>query len=151
MVTAGVTRPGTASEGRVCGEDGASEITIDATWAEALEGLDGFSHIWVVWWIDRFDKPPERKLVHPEGRSEMPLVGIFATRSPHRPCPVGITAVRLLRRNGRKLYVEGLDAFRGTQVLDIKPYLRRGDLIEEAGAPEWLARLWQIHDAERSE
>ena len=150
-VTAGVTRPGATSGGRVRGESGASEITIDAAWAEALEGIEGFSHIWVVWWIDRFDEPPERQLVHPEGRSEMPLVGLFATRSPHRPCPIGITAVRLLRRNGRKLYVEGLDAFQGTRVLDIKPYLRRGDLIAEAGAPEWLERLWQIHDAERSE
>jgi tRNA (Thr-GGU) A37 N-methylase len=78
----------------------------------------------------------------------MPLVGLFATRSPHRPCPVGITAVRLLRRDGRRLHVEGLDAFEGTPILDIKPYLRRGDLIQEATAPEWLQRLWQIHDAE---
>ena len=149
-VTVGVARPGTASVDSVRGEGDASEITVDGAWAEALEGLEGFSHIWVVWWIDRFDEPPERQRVHPEGRAEMPLVGLFATRSPHRPCPVGITAVRLLRRTGRKLYVEGLDAFEGTRVLDIKPYLRRGDLIEEAGAPEWLERLWQIHDAERS-
>ena len=149
-VTAGMTRPGTASGGRVRGDAEASVITIDGAWVEALEGIEGFSHIWVVWWIDRFDGPPERQLVHPEGRSEMPLVGFFATRSPHRPCPIGITAVRLLRRNGRKLYVKGLDAFEGTLVLDIKPYLRRGDLIEEAGAPEWLERLWQIHDADRS-
>jgi tRNA-Thr(GGU) m(6)t(6)A37 methyltransferase TsaA len=148
-VTAGVRHPGMASGGRVHGDAGVSEIMIDAVWAEALDGIEDFSHIWVVWWIDRFDEPPERLLVHPEGRSEMPLVGLFATRSPHRPCPVGITAVRLLRRHGTKLYVEGLDAFEGTRVLDIKPYLRRGDLIEDAGAPEWLERLWQIHDAER--
>ena len=150
-VTVGALRPGTVphSDGRH-GEDSASEITIDPAWSEALEGIEGFSHIWVVWWIDRFEAPPDRQQVHPEGRSEMPLVGLFATRSPHRPCPVGITAVRLLRRNGRRLYVEGLDAFEGTPVLDIKPYLRRGDLIEEASAPDWLVRLWQIHDAERA-
>jgi tRNA-Thr(GGU) m(6)t(6)A37 methyltransferase TsaA len=151
-VTVGVTRPGTSSRGR--GDQGdttSSEITIDAAWSEALDGIEGFSHIWVVWWIDRFDEPPERQLVHPEGRSDMPLVGLFATRSPHRPCPVGITVVRLLERDGRRLLVEGLDAFEGTQVLDIKPYLRRGDLVLEAGAPEWLERLWQIHDAERGE
>jgi tRNA-Thr(GGU) m(6)t(6)A37 methyltransferase TsaA len=148
-VTVGVPRPGTSP---CCdggdGESDASEITIDAAWSEALDGLEEFSHVWVVWWIDRFDDPPERQRVRPEGRAEMPLVGLFATRSPHRPCAVGITAVRLLRRKGRRLLVEGLDAFEGTQVLDIKPYLRRGDLIEGARAPDWLERLWQIHDAE---
>ena len=151
-VTVGVPRPGTPSGDK--GDQGdivSSEITIKSAWSEALDGIEGFSHIWVVWWIDRFDEPPERQHVHPEGRSDMPLVGLFATRSPHRPCPVGITAVRLLKRNGRRLLVEGLDAFEGTQVLDIKPYLRRGDLVLEAGAPEWLERLWQIHDAERGE
>ena len=154
-VTVGVRRPGTAprgdgghSEADASALPDVSEITIDAAWSEALGGIEEFSHIWVVWWIDGFTEPPERKQVHPEGRSEMPLVGLFATRSPHRPCPVGITAVRLVRRNGRRLYVEGLDAFEGTHVLDIKPYLRRGDLIEEASAPDWLERLWQIHDAE---
>jgi tRNA (Thr-GGU) A37 N-methylase len=79
----------------------------------------------------------------------MPLVGLFATRSPHRPCPIGITAVRLLARQGARLRVEGLDANEGTPVLDIKPYLRRGDLIPEATAPDWLERLWRMHDEER--
>jgi tRNA-Thr(GGU) m(6)t(6)A37 methyltransferase TsaA len=149
-VTAGVSRPGAPSRGGADrGEATLSEITIDAGWSEALDGIEGFTHIWVVWWIDRLDEPPERKHVHPEGRSDMPLVGLFATRSPHRPCPIGITAVRLVKRSGRRLLVEGLDAFEGTQVLDIKPYLRRGDLVLEAGAPEWLERLWQIHDAQR--
>lgn len=151
-VTMGVPRPGATSDAvRDRGEAEPSEITINAAWSEALDGLEGFSHIWVVWWIDRFDEPPERLHVHPEGRKDMPLVGLFATRSPHRPCPIGITAVRLLGCKGRRLLVEGLDAFEGTRVLDIKPYLRRGDLIPEAGAPEWLERLWQIHDAERGE
>ncbi|NIV33700.1 MAG: tRNA (N6-threonylcarbamoyladenosine(37)-N6)-methyltransferase TrmO [Anaerolineae bacterium] len=151
-VTVGVPRPGGPSRGRGAQSNTIpSEITIDAAWSEALDGIEGFSHIWVVWWIDRFDEPPEGQHVHPEGRPEMPLVGLFATRSPHRPCPVGITAVRLLERKGRRLVVEGLDAFEGTHVLDIKPYLRRGDLVSEASAPEWLERLWQIHDAERGE
>jgi tRNA-Thr(GGU) m(6)t(6)A37 methyltransferase TsaA len=149
-VTVGQPRPGTPSRGAGDhSEVEAAEITIDAAWSEALDGIEGFSHIWVLWWIDRFADPPERQRVHPEGRSEMPLVGLLATRSPHRPCPIGITAVRLLERRGRRLLVEGLDAFEGTFVLDIKPYLRRGDLILEAGAPDWLERLWQIHDVDR--
>ncbi|MFN2217453.1 MAG: tRNA (N6-threonylcarbamoyladenosine(37)-N6)-methyltransferase TrmO [Anaerolineae bacterium] len=131
------------------GEVDTAEITIDAAWEEALDGIEEFSHIWVLWWIDRFDDPPKARCVHPEGRAEMPLVGLFATRSPHRPFPIGLTAVRLLDRAGNRLVVQGLDAFVDTLVLDIKPYLRRGDMVPEAVVPVWLGRLWQIHDAER--
>jgi tRNA (Thr-GGU) A37 N-methylase len=60
-----------------------------------------------------------------------------------------MTSVRLLGRQGRHLTVEGLDAYEGTPVLDIKPYLRRGDLISDATMPDWLERLWEIHDRER--
>ena len=130
-------------------EEGSAEIEIDVAWAEALDGIDGFSHIWVVWWPDRFEEPPTSPRVHPEGREEMPLVGLFATRSPHRPCPIAITAVRLLERRGTRLRVQGLDASLGTPIFDIKPYLRRGDLIPEATMPDWLEHLWRIHDEER--
>ena len=129
-------------------EPGWAEIEIGADWAEALDGIEGFSHIWVVWWLDRFEAPPTSRRVHPEGRAEMPLVGLFATRSPRRPCPVAITVVRLLAHEGARLRVEGLDACEGTPVLDIKPYLRRGDLVPEATAPDWLEQMWQIHDEE---
>lgn len=125
-----------------------AEIEIDAAWSEALEGLEGFSHIWILWWLDRFESPPTSPRVHPERRQELPLVGLFATRSPHRPCPIAMTAVRLLACQGRRLSVEGLDAYAGTPVLDIKPYLRRGDLIPEATMPAWLEQLWEIHDRE---
>ncbi len=131
-------------------EAGIAEIEIDAAWAEALDGIEEFSHIWVVWWPDRFEELPTSPRVHPEGRQEMPEVGLFATRSPHRPCPVAITAVRLLEHHGARLLVQGLDASPDTPVLDIKPYLRRGDLIPEATMPRWLERLWRIHDEERS-
>jgi tRNA-Thr(GGU) m(6)t(6)A37 methyltransferase TsaA len=130
-------------------EAGTAEIEIDAAWAEALDGIGEFSHIWVVWWPDRFEEPPTLPRVHPEGRREMPEVGLFATRSPHRPCPIAITAVRLQEHHGARLLVQGLDASPGTPVLDIKPYLRRGDLIPGATMPDWLERLWRIHDKER--
>lgn len=126
-----------------------AEIEIDAEWAEGLDGVEGFSHIWILWWLDRFESPPSSLRVHPERRAELPLVGLFATRSPQRPCPIAMTAVRLLSRQGRRLQVEGLDAYAGTPVLDIKPYLRRGDLIPEAQMPVWLERLWESHDRER--
>ena len=105
-----------------------AEIEIDAAWVDALDGIEKFSHIWVIWWLDRSRDAPESPRVHPEGRSEMPLVGLFATRSPRRPNPVGLTCVRLVERRGPRLRVQGLDAFEGTPVLDIKPYLNRGDM-----------------------
>ena len=137
------------SAGKERWEEGEVEIEIDPAWTEALDGIEGFSHIWVVWWLDRSSGSLDSLRVHPEGRAEMPLVGIFATRSPRRPNPIAITAVRLLERQGPRLRVEGLDAYEGTPVLDVKPYLRRGDLVAGAAAPEWLKRMWRIHDQER--
>jgi tRNA-Thr(GGU) m(6)t(6)A37 methyltransferase TsaA len=130
-------------------EEAPAEIEVDPAWAAALDGIEGFSHIWVVWWLDRFDAPPSSVHVRPERREEMPLVGIFATRSPQRPNPIAMTPVRLLAREGNRLRVQGLDAYEGTPVLDIKPYLCRGDLIPEATMPPWLEELWRIHDEER--
>jgi tRNA-Thr(GGU) m(6)t(6)A37 methyltransferase TsaA len=126
-----------------------AELEIEPAWAGALDGIEAFTHIWVVWWLDRFESPPDALRVRPERKEELPLVGIFATRSPHRPNPIALTAVRLLERHGPLLRVEGLDAYEGTLILDIKPYLRRGDMIPEAQMPDWLERLWRNHDGER--
>jgi tRNA-Thr(GGU) m(6)t(6)A37 methyltransferase TsaA len=132
-------------------EEQPSEIEVAPAWAEALDGLGSFSHIWIVWWLDGFDEPPTSRLVHPEGRADLPEVGLFATRSPHRPNPIAMTAVSLLELLGNRLWVRGLDAFEGSLVLDIKPYLRRGDMIPEAAMPDWLERLWRSHDEERGD
>ena len=71
-------------------------------------------------------------------REDLPLVGLFATRSPRRPNPIGVTTVRLLERRGNVLRVLGLDALDGTPVLDIKPYLPYGDCIQDTHVPEWV-------------
>lgn len=125
-----------------------SEIEVEPRYVEALDGVEAFSHLWIVWWFDQASGPLALQ-VHPEKRTDMPLLGVFATRSPRRPNPLAITAVRLLDRCGARLRVVGLDAYRGTPILDIKPYLRRGDLIPEANAPEWLERLWSTHDGKQ--
>jgi tRNA-Thr(GGU) m(6)t(6)A37 methyltransferase TsaA len=125
-------------------------VEVEPDWAEALDGIEGFSHIWLLWWLDRRDEPPETLRVHPEGRPEMPLVGIFATRSPRRPNPLAMTAVELLGREDRRLRVRGLDACQGTPILDIKPYLRRGDQIPAATMPAWLQQLWASHDRQKA-
>jgi tRNA-Thr(GGU) m(6)t(6)A37 methyltransferase TsaA len=123
-------------------EQAESEIEIDGAWVDALDGIEGFSHLWVLWLFDEVAGAPEALRIHPERRQELPLVGLFATRSPVRPNPIALTAVRLLGRDGARLIVAGLDAFEGSLVLDLKPYLLRGDQIAQVEQPEWLVRLW---------
>lgn len=84
-----------------------------------LADIEGFSHLFVLWHFDRVDdfdltaRPPSDDRPH----------GVFATRSPRRPNPIGLTVVELLRRDGTSLHVRGVDMLDGTPVLDMKPYL----------------------------
>ncbi|HSQ79367.1 MAG TPA: tRNA (N6-threonylcarbamoyladenosine(37)-N6)-methyltransferase TrmO [Candidatus Bathyarchaeia archaeon] len=97
------------------------EIEVRPEFEGGLEGLEGFSHIIVLF---HFHKARGAKLkVVPPGESRPR--GVFATRSPHRPNPLGLSVLRLLGREGRVLRVSGLDLVDGTPVLDIKPYTRR--------------------------
>ena len=84
--------------------------------------------------------------VHPRGRLDMPLLGVFATRSPYRPNPIGITLIELLEVEVCILTVHGLDAFEGTPVLDIKPFDYR-DMAKDMRVPEW----WRMLEKEKSE
>jgi|ERR1017187_2780081 tRNA-Thr(GGU) m(6)t(6)A37 methyltransferase TsaA len=99
-----------------------------------LTGIEGFSHIFVLWTFDRSEgydlmvTPPSDDRPH----------GVFTTRSPRRPNPIGLTVVELIRRDNAQLYVRGIDMLDGTPILDVKPYLsdipagtlRRGWLAE---------------------
>lgn len=115
-----------------------SDIVVNSDLTEALDGLDGFSHIIVLYWMHQLTKGRELPLkVHPMGKPELPLTGRLATRSPSRPNPVGQATVRLLERRGNILKVKGLDAIDGTPVIDIKPYLPRYDSAPDAKAPQW--------------
>jgi len=117
-----------------------SQVVIEPAWADALDGIEGFSHIWVLFQLSQ-SAPPESPCTHPQGREDAPLVGRFATRTPVRPNPIGMTAVELLAVEGNRLQVRGLDAFDGTPVLDLKPYLPQGDSLPQARVPDWLTRL----------
>ncbi|MFC2018476.1 tRNA (N6-threonylcarbamoyladenosine(37)-N6)-methyltransferase TrmO [Chloroflexota bacterium] len=122
-------------------EGGWSEVTSDIViapgLAESLDNLDEFSHIIVLFWMHRaIDREPKR--VHPMGNRGLPLVGLFASRSPYRPNPLGKTTVRLLGRRGNTLKVRGLDAVDGTPVVDIKPYIPGYDTAAEAKVPPWV-------------
>ncbi|MEM4374869.1 MAG: tRNA (N6-threonylcarbamoyladenosine(37)-N6)-methyltransferase TrmO [Nitrososphaerota archaeon] len=112
---------------------------------EALDGVEGFTHLFI---ISVFHKaPPEyRELLRVRPRrllrkglkeDELPTLGVFSTDSPVRPNPIGLTLVRLLRRDGHILYVDGLDLFDGTPVIDIKP-LRADYTTVEYHVPSWV-------------
>jgi len=119
-----------------------SEIELLPEHAERLEGIEDFSHIHVLFYLDRVSRYERgMKKFHPRDREDLPLVGAFATRSQRRPNPIGLTTVRLLGRKGNTLRVKGLDALDGTPVLDIKPYSARHDLHPEATAPDWVEKL----------
>ena len=119
-----------------------SDIVLDEEWTEHLECLDEFSHIMVIFWIHnlhREGRPPGK--IHPRGRADLPLVGLFATRAPYRPNPIGVSVVKLLHRHSNVLTVQGLDAIDGTPVLDIKSYMTPVDKPEDIRMPDWVSKI----------
>lgn len=139
--------------GRTAAEDDAwdaetAEIVLaDGFTAEALAGLDAFSHVEIVF---VFDQLAEHDITtaarRPRGNPDWPLVGIFAQRGRNRPNRIGVSVCRLLGVTGTRLTVRGLDAISGTPVLDIKPvlsgFLPRGDVREPDWAQAIMADYW---------
>jgi tRNA-Thr(GGU) m(6)t(6)A37 methyltransferase TsaA len=119
-----------------------SELVIAPEFEGLLDGIEDFSHALVLYWA-HFVGPEGRSLikVHPMGRKDLPLVGIFSTCSPARPNPVCVSAVRILERRGLTLRVEGLDAVDGSPVVDIKPYLPSYYAVENAKLSDWMNRI----------
>ena len=125
------------------------EITIDPAvlGPDALEGLEAFSHVEVIY---VFDQVGEDEVVtgarHPRGRADWPKVGILAQRGKNRPNRIGATICRIVGVEGRVLRVSGLDAIDGTPVIDIKPvmtgFLPRGDMREPDWAREIMKDYW---------
>lgn len=99
-----------------------SEIVVDESLTEALEGLENYPLIIVLYWMHRLKHETIRLKIHPRGDKNTPMRGLFATRTPQRPNPIGKMTVRLLKRKDNVLTVKGLDALDGTPVIDIKPY-----------------------------
>jgi tRNA-Thr(GGU) m(6)t(6)A37 methyltransferase TsaA len=126
-----------------------SRLTFDPQWGEALTGLDGFSHAIVICYLHLIGEYRPRTHIRPQRRPEMPEIGFFGTRTPARPNPISLTVVELRRREGHVLHVRNLDVYDGTPILDIKPYLTRGECVPDAQEPEWVARLREMHDRER--
>ena len=99
-----------------------SRIVLDTEFAPALDGFEEWSHIYVIFWLDRVVRTEEPVLHHPSSQRGSGPLGLFATRDPIHPNPIGLTLVELEKREGNVLWVRGLDAYDGTPVLDLKPY-----------------------------
>jgi tRNA-Thr(GGU) m(6)t(6)A37 methyltransferase TsaA len=124
------------------GVDG--RIELDPTLLHAVEDLEGFEHVWVIAWLDRVEG--FRAKVHPP-RSEIKR-GVLATRSPHRPNPLALSAMELVRVEGTVLHVRGVDLLDGTPVLDVKPYVPWSDAIPRSRVG-WLEEETPRLDADR--
>lgn len=115
-----------------------SEIVIEESLTDSLDGIEGFSHLIILWWMHRLKESTRPLRVHPGRRPGAPLTGVLATRAPVRPNPIGKATVRLLERRGNILKVEGLDALEGSPVIDIKPFIPAVDSAGDATVPSWV-------------
>ena len=116
-----------------------SEIVVDEKFTDALNGIENYSHVIIVYWMD---KVKDYVITHrPQGNPDVPVVGIFACRCPQRPNPIAMTTVRLMGRNGNKIKVKGLDILDGTPIIDIKPYWPIYDNVKEGKIPGWVEKL----------
>ena len=123
-------------QGALAGQTGVVELYPGRNFEAALEDLAGAEYIWLVYVFDR-NANWRPKVLPPFGDRR---IGVFATRSPHRPNPIGLSAVKLLAVEGRKLYIAGHDLLNGTPILDIKPYLADADAHVGAALP-WRDRI----------
>lgn len=103
----------------------------------ALRGLDGFSHIWIIWQFSKAEKDNVSLTVRPPRLGGNKRVGVFATRSPYRPNPIGLSCVKIEKidlesDNSPLIYVSGADMLSGTPIYDIKPYLPHIDAVSDA-------------------
>jgi tRNA-Thr(GGU) m(6)t(6)A37 methyltransferase TsaA len=118
--------------------DNQVRIEIFEAFTDGLLGLDGFSHIYVLFWFHQNDAPEIRRTlqVHPRKDQRIPLTGVFATHSPQRPNLIGLTLCRILSIAGNMIYLEDIDALDGSPVVDIKCYIPGA--VPDVRVPDWV-------------
>ena len=121
-----------------------SDLVLEERYSEAMDGIEDYSHVLVVFWIDRSEPQPTKG--HVQRREELPVVGVFAGRRPGHPNPIGVTAVKIMGRRGNVLRVRGLDAIDGTPLLDVKPYTPAFDRVEDARVPDRCTLIYEKED-----
>lgn len=138
LKTVGMVSNEIKQPGRINCDDTVSSLVLERGYAQALEGIEQFSHIIVIYWLHRINRAERLVLkTHPRRDLSLPLTGVFATRSPARPNPIGISTVKLLSVDANVLKVMGLDAIDGTPVLDIKPYMPESFPPGDVKLPDW--------------
>ena len=138
----GVVRNGKREQPDEGWQDVLSRVIIRPDLEDALLGLDGWSHVVVLFWPHLVPEGVRgsRRQLHPRDDPANPLQGVLATRAQIRFNPILLTAVRLLGVKGNVLKVRGLDALDGTPVLDVKPYIPYFDAVPDATVPQWIVR-----------
>lgn len=125
--------------GKVEKQDKLARIRIFDQYIEALLGLGQWSHVNVFYWFDKNDVPEKRRIlrVHPKGNRENPLTGVFACRSPFRPNLIALSVCKLLSVKDNLINLESIDAFDGTPVLDLKPFIPLDNPTQDVRVPAW--------------
>jgi len=120
-----------------------AKVRIFPEFCAGLKGIEDFSHLIILYWIHLRDNEKERRtlLVFPRRHAVNAETGVFACRSPSRPNPIGLCVVELVKIEKCVLTVKDLDAFEGSPIIDIKPYIPKADSIPNARVPEWT-----LHD-----
>ena len=120
-------------------ENKSVRIDIDPSYRDAFLGLDGFSHIAVLYWFHENDTPEKRKTlqVHPRRNQQNPLTGVFATHSPLRPNLIGLTICKILSIKDTTIFIEEIDARDGSPVIDIKCYIPSSE-PGSVKLPDWV-------------
>jgi tRNA-Thr(GGU) m(6)t(6)A37 methyltransferase TsaA len=123
-------------------EEGPCILQIDVPFRKGLQGLENFSHVIVFWWADMMDNQDQRKIM----TTELPYaegvdVGVFACRAGYRPNPIAITTVSILSVDHEKgeVVIPWIDAFDGTPLIDLKPYIPICDRIRDVEAAPWIS------------
>jgi excinuclease ABC subunit A len=132
--------------GAIRRDDGGASLHISEAYIPALKNLEHFSHVRVLWWFHRFQDDRFRRATHNTPPYEnAPVTGVFASRSPVRPNPIGLTTAQIVSVDHERGIVEiaGIDAFDKTPIVDLKPYIPSSDRVKRFTVPEWIAH-WPV-------
>lgn len=131
------------SIGKIIHQEDSIGVALDKPFAPALAGLEEYSHVQVVWWADQCDNAAHRATVTIEKpyTNGPNTLGVFATHSPARPNPIAVSNVEIAHvdKDAGIVWLYYIDAFDGTPVLDLKPYMPSLDRVEHATVPKWCA------------
>ena len=118
-----------------------TEIELDSSLSGALDHIDEFSHVMLLYWAGKGESREVKTLrIRPHNDPKAPMAGIFSTFTPDRPNPVGVSTAKIVELNGNTLKVSGIGIVDGTPVIDIKPYIPRAFSLPDARVASWINR-----------